>query len=254
MKRFVLSASLGMLALTIPLLSASNALANATCRISGGAEIQINDPGTCHFETGASCTSQCIPVNYTTTCSTICTESATTTCTNTCEDKCTTECTTTPATFSCKDHCSIDCHAGCMAGCDGDGCETQCSASCDVQCKQKCEEHPGSTDCTTQCQDCCSGSCTSQANISCDKSCVSMLTGGCTTRCGEERGGLFCDGQYIDIAEVTDCTFSISVTATGNVSTSCSAAPGNDSRFGVPAAALAIAGLGLFAARRRRRG
>jgi MYXO-CTERM domain-containing protein len=80
-----------------------------------------------------------------------------------------------------------------------------------------------------------------------------MLDGGCSTKCEETRGGLFCDDQYIDINAVTDCTFSISVTTTGSLSTSCAAAPGNDSRFGVPVAALAIAGLGLFAARRRRR-
>jgi MYXO-CTERM domain-containing protein len=255
MKRLVLSASLGTLALAIPLLSASDALANATatCRTSGGTVVQIHDPKSCHFETGASCTSQCTPVNYTTTCSTMCTEGATTTCTNTCEEKCTVDCTTMPATFSCEDHCSTDCHAGCMASCDSGDCETECSASCDTECKQKCEVHPGSTDCTTQCQDCCSGSCTVQANISCNESCVSKLDGGCTTKCKETRGGLFCDDQYIDVNAVTDCTFSIRATTTGSLSTSCAAAPGNDSRFGLPAAAFAIAGLGLFVARRRRR-
>jgi len=256
MKQISFGVALGTLALTASLLSASDALAGATatCKTSGGTVVSITDPSTCHFETGATCSSQCTPVNYTTTCSTMCTESASTTCTNTCETKCNTACTTMPATFTCKEQCSTDCHAGCMAGCNGSDCDTECSAGCDSQCTQKCQEHPGSTDCTTQCQDCCSGSCTVQANISCDETCVSMLTGGCTTKCSSTQGGLFCYGQFIDIDAVTDCTFSISImtTTTGSLSTTCAAAPGNDGRGAVPAALVAIAGLGLFAARRRR--
>jgi len=60
----------------------------------------------------------------------------------------------------------------------------------------------------------------------------------------------------IDIDAVTDCSFSLDlhVSTSGNLSTSCAAAPSNGSRGAVPAALAAIAALGLVAARRRRQG
>jgi MYXO-CTERM domain-containing protein len=84
---------------------------------------------------------------------------------------------------------------------------------------------------------------------------VSQLTGGCTTKCNGPNGGLFCDGQYIDIDAIDDCTFSLSLTTTttGSLSTNCAAAPAQGSRSGLPAALGALAGIGLFVARRRRR-
>ena len=253
----LLRVSLGTFALAASLLTAGDALAAvaATCTTSGGTVVSITDPGSCHFETGPTCTQQCTPENYTTTCSTQCTDTATKTCTNDCETTCNTACTTKPATFTCKDECTSNCQAGCMAGCSGGDCSADCSASCDAQCTESCKEHPGSTDCTTECQDCCGGSCTVQANVSCNQTCVSQLSGGCTTKCDGPNGGLFCDGQYIDIDTIDDCTFSLgfATTTTGSLSTTCSAAPGRDSRSGLPAALGALAGIGLFVSRRRRR-
>jgi MYXO-CTERM domain-containing protein len=87
----------------------------------------------------------------------------------------------------------------------------------------------------------------------CDQSCVSALTGGCTTKCAQPSGGLFCDNQYIDIAAVTDCTFTLTTTTKTTLSTSCAAAaPGTGSPAGFPAGLAAMAGLGLLIARRRR--
>jgi MYXO-CTERM domain-containing protein len=92
-----------------------------------------------------------------------------------------------------------------------------------------------------------------EANISCDVDCTTALTGGCNTQCSQPSGGLFCDNQYIDVGAVTDCSFSINVTTTGSLSTSCAvAAPGTGSPFGLPAGLAAVAGLGLLIARRRR--
>ncbi len=232
----VLLSSLGLVA---PLLAAGNALAaTTTCTTSNGTVVTIVDPSTCHFETSGGCTSQCVPASFTTTCSTMCTASAATTCTDTCDTKCNTACTTTPTTFTCKDYCSTDCNAGCMSDCTGDGCAADCSASCDSQCTEACMAHPGSTDCTTECADSCTGSCTVDANISCDQSCTSTLTGGCTTRCSQPNGSLFCDNQYIDVAAITDCTFSIGVTTTGNLGTSCAAPLRGRARRPAPAGAL----------------
>jgi MYXO-CTERM domain-containing protein len=252
MKRLLLNLGFGSLTLAATVFSASNAAASTTCKTSGGTVVTIVDPSTCHFVIGGGCTSQCTPVSFTTTCSAQCTASPVTTCTDTCQTKCSTACTTTPTTFTCKEQCSTDCQAGCMASCSGNGCSAQCSANCDTQCTESCKTHPGSTDCTTECGDCCSGSCTVQANISCDEACVTTLTGGCTTKCAQPSGSLFCDDQYIDIAAVTDCTFSLNVTATTSLDTKCAVSAPGSAPFGVPAGAALVAGLGLLVARRRR--
>lgn len=255
MKRIFSNISFGLLALAAPLLSASNARAAATCTTSQG-EVTINDTTSCHFETAGGCTAKCTPVNFTATCGGTCSASADATCTDTCTAKCTTACTTTPATFSCKNYCSTDCQAGCMGSCTGGNCAAECSASCDQQCTEKCTVHPGSTDCTTECADSCTGSCTVEANATCDVNCATMLTGGCTTKCSQPSGGLFCDGQFIDISDVSNCNFSFSVNAsgqlTGDVKAGCSMAPGPSAPFGLPVGLAAIAGFGLLVVRRRR--
>ena len=65
MKKPSFGVALGARALTVSTLSASNALAGATatCTTSGGTVVSITDPSTCHFETGATCTSACTPVS-----------------------------------------------------------------------------------------------------------------------------------------------------------------------------------------------
>src|SRR5258708_1597702 len=101
MKRMLFHTSLGALALAVPVLSSSNALAATTCTTKSGTVVTIQDPNTCHFETSVTCTEQCTPVSFTATCSAQCAGTAASTCTNTCETKCNTECTVRPATFTC---------------------------------------------------------------------------------------------------------------------------------------------------------
>lgn len=257
MNRLFLNVSLGALALAAPLLAASNAFASATCTTSKGV-VTITDTTSCHFETAGGCSSKCTPVSFTATCDGTCTATADGTCTSTCDTKCNTECTKQPDTFVCRDYCNVDCQAGCTSSCTGDKCSSQCQASCDSKCTEKCTVHPGATDCTTKCSDCCTGSCTVQANVKCDTDCTTSLTGGCTTKCSQPSGGLFCDGQYIDISSVSDCNFTFTVNASGTLtgnatSSGCSASPLNGTPFGLPAGLAAIAGLGLLVARRRRR-
>lgn len=255
MKRYFLTVPFASLAFAAPLLAASIAYADATCETDRGTVVTISDTSSCHFETSGGCTSQCTPVNFTATCGTECTKTATESCTNECKTTCETECTKQPDTFSCETYCNTDCEAGCMAECDGDSCAASCQAKCSTECTKECQVHPGATECTTKCSDCCKASCTVQENISCEVDCVSDLQGGCETKCEEANGGLFCDGQFISISDVADCSFEIkgSVNVDGDVdiSTSCSAAPGN-SPFNVGAGLAAIAGLGLLVARRRR--
>jgi MYXO-CTERM domain-containing protein len=93
-----------------------------------------------------------------------------------------------------------------------------------------------------------------EANIQCNLTCTSALTGGCTTKCSQPTGGLFCDGQFIDVSDITDCNFSLDVTATvsGDLKSGCSVAAGSSAPFGIPAGLSVVAGLGLLLARRRR--
>jgi hypothetical protein len=87
----------------------------------------------------------------------------------------------------------------------------------------------------------------------CDVSCVDTQQASCTTTCGTPNGGLFCDGQFIDIGAVTDCNFALSVSTTADVSTHCAVSRGAGSSFGAGSGLVAALALGLGAARRRRR-
>ena len=237
--------------------AASAASASATCKTSKG-DVTISDPTTCHFETAGGCSAKCTPLSFTATCDGNCSASADGNCTSSCETKCNTECTKQPDTFTCKGYCTVDCQAGCVSNCTGDTCSTQCQASCDTRCAEKCTTHEGATDCTTKCQDSCTGTCTVEANIGCDVECSSALTGGCTTKCSQPKGGLFCDGQYIDITDVSDCNFSFSVDASGQLTgdaklgCACSTTPGHSSPAENGAGLVGLFGVGLLVARRRR--
>jgi hypothetical protein len=85
----------------------------------------------------------------------------------------------------------------------------------------------------------------------CDVSCVSTQQANCTTTCGTPNGGLFCDGQFIDIGAIDDCNFEISVTATGNLNTHCAYAPPGDASSAAAAGLVALAAIGLVVGRRR---
>jgi hypothetical protein len=251
MNRTTLSFSLGLLALAAPTLSASNAFAATTCTTEDGTVVTISDPGSCKVEVSDSCTANCTADSFKTTCTTQCDVQPETTCTNSCETDCHTECTKEPDTFSCEDDCSTRCEAGCSANCSDDSCSTECHANCDTQCQQHCEVHPGATDCNTICQDCCTATCTVEATTKCDVTCSSKLEAGCTAKCDAPDGGLFCDGQFINVSKIEDCNFEITVTAHADVSTSCALNQGGSTRDGF--AVAAITGLGLLAAGLRRR-
>ncbi len=243
-----------VIALSAPLFITSSAFAEFTCKTSKG-DVTIHDTTTCHFETSGGCSAKCTPVSFTATCGGKCKASASGSCTETCNTKCKTECTKQPDTFVCKDYCSVDCKASCSGSCKGNNCSSQCTAGCDTKCQEKCTVQTGATDCDTKCNSSCDGSCTVEANIQCDVDCTTDLTGGCTTKCDKPQGGLFCDNQYIDVNDVSDCNFEFSVKGqvTGDVITKCSTAPGTPTPIGTPVGVAAIAGLGLVIARRRSR-
>ena len=133
----------------------------------------------------------------------------------------------------------------------------ECSASCDTKCTEKCSVHPGHRLHDEVRRTAAPAPAPSRRTSSATWTARARSPGGCTTKCSQPTGGLFCDGQYIDISAVTDCNFSFNVNAsgqlTGNATSSCAASPGPASPFGLPAGLAAVAGLALVVARRRRR-
>jgi hypothetical protein len=114
-----------------------------------------------------------------------------------------------------------------------------------------------------------------EINIKCHSGCTVMgELPKCTTACATSQGGLFCGGQYVDIAAAAqsclDYLQSKGVTASGSCSAStatgtssctasvgCSAAPSlgtAEDRWGVAGITGLMMGLGLAVSRRRRRG
>jgi hypothetical protein len=63
------------------------------------------------------------------------------------------------------------------------------------------------------CQAACQGSCQAQANLSCQFQCESSLyaqcettvQGGCNTACSQPSGAIFCDGNYVQAPDVSQC-------------------------------------------------
>jgi MYXO-CTERM domain-containing protein len=76
----------------------------------------------------------------------------------------------------------------------------------------------------------------------------------CATECSAPHGALFCNGQYIDVTAVSQCTFTISASGTVSASggVSCAVSPGTRSSHEGPVGLALVAGLGFLVARRRR--
>lgn len=257
MRRSFTQLALSAVVAATTIFSASTALASVICHDKAGREIVISDPSSCSFEVSGGCTVDCTPLKFAAECnaqcSGMCTASADVSCTGSCGGSCQAQCMANPGSFDCEASCNTNCQASCKAG------DTQatCQANCKTDCRGQCTAVPPSADCNAKCQGCCSGSCTAQANLDCDVmcsgSCEASLTGGCTGACSSPQGALFCDGQFIDISSVGDCEFEIKIEASANVKTSCAATPtGGSAPFSVGAVGLALAGVGLAAARRRR--
>jgi hypothetical protein len=250
MRSLALATLFGALALATPLLVTSDARADVG--VCGALS-----SSSCSFVTGGGCDTQCQPLNMTlncgATCSTSCTETPSTTCSTSCDTSCKLNCT--PGQTHCATFCESDCTESCASYCTDDTCQSECEGSCKGQCETACVQDP--PDCDTICKTSCDTSCQVKENlkcyVSCEDTCTTMLTGGCQTDCTQPYGALFCDGQYVQLDNYTDCAASFKVTAT--VDAKCSAAaPGvAGGPFGVASLAALAAGIGLIASRRRNR-
>jgi len=122
---------------------------------------------------------------------------------------------------------------------------------------------PPSASCETQCDASCSGSCDVEANVSCNLDCVAELQGGCNLDC-QSSGALFCDGQYVPVADYTECAAELEgqIYAQVNAAGSGSGSGQGSFSFGCSLGRLGsqggawgtlLVGLGLVALRRRSR-
>jgi len=198
-----------------------------------------------------------------------------------CEASCNLDCD--PGSFDCGIECSAGCEADCDASCSGDGnsgeCQASCSANCSASCSASCEATPPS--CEGGCQASCEGQCKAEASASCQIDCQAEgyidckaeLQGGCEISCEDPKGAVFCNGQWVNTADLDSCIdqiqsyFDIEVSgyaeaecsgnecsAEAGVEAGCSAAPGRaDLHIGFMMLGLATAGAALARRRRNRK-
>jgi MYXO-CTERM domain-containing protein len=156
-------------------------------------------------------------------CQSNCTASASTECTSGCTETCTNDCTARVAdkepadcmelcVGDCKDDCGSECGSGSHHACGG-CCSHNCDEKCEKQCKDKPPEVMTMEECMPTCTTACSGSCTAKATSMCQidcqtnvyNDCETEMVKTCETKCEDRGGAIFCDGQFLNSADVDDC-------------------------------------------------
>lgn len=285
--RNIRSIFLGALALLAPTLLPATAEAGG---LDACGDIFVAGEAECTLYVDEICTAKCEPLSFTAACAAElradcegdCSASASVECTGSCEADCQASCEVKPAEFNCVGACQADCSADCQGRCSADSnsaeCQASCKATCSASCDASCEVTPAEADCEAKCQASCSGSCEAQANVDCQIECQASgfaeceadLQGGCEAQCQRPDGALFCDGQFVDAANLDACIaalqalFAIRVEvyadgsaecngntcyAEGEVGCSCDAGGPGDLPL---AAALGLLGLGALRRRRPR--
>jgi hypothetical protein len=252
MRRSFTQLLIGAFVAAVPLFASTAAYAAATCTTPDGT-IVIDDPTSCEFVVSGGCSAQCTPVNFTLSCSGQCDVDASVDCTGSCQTDCESSCT--PGSIDCEGDCETDCSGNCESECSSDSgdtdCVTNCQGTCHTDCQESCTVNP--PDCQTACQSECQGSCKGQAQVDCNVGCVSNLTGGCTANCSAPSGAFFCDGQFVDVTDISQCSFTLDLNVSGAASASCAASPTlGGGPLDLSAIGVAVAGVGIVAARRRK--
>jgi hypothetical protein len=188
--------------------------------LSADSKCEYREKEQCMTEcTTATVETACVAQIYT-TCQNQCTTTASASCESSCSQGCTTECQTevaTPQPPSCMELCASDCEHTCQDGGKGErgGC---CSHTCNAHCEDKCKNSPAATtkpeECTTTCMNACSGSCTAQVNVQCQldcqtntyTQCQTELVQTCETKCMDDGGAIFCDGQFVNASNANSCS------------------------------------------------
>jgi hypothetical protein len=186
--------------------------------LQGDAKCEYREKEQCMTTcTTESVETACVAKLYT-TCQNQCTTTASTSCESTCSQGCMTDCqasVTTPEPPTCMELCAADCDKTCSDGGRGPrgGC---CSHTCNARCEDKCKDAPPvmkPEECTTTCSNACSGSCTAQVNVQCQldcqtttyNECQTELVETCQTKCEDDGGAIFCDGQFVNASNAKSC-------------------------------------------------
>jgi hypothetical protein len=209
-------------AVTFSGLSAAN-VAQAALESCGG--VFVEGGASCRFvpahedcETQCQVTSveqSCAATLYT-QCEPSCTATASTVCTETCSPVCTELCVTVPLETSngmCRSDCAHDCNAKCATAANTGQCHAACSHTCNANCENHCRDDDSEEVCETKCGKVCTGSCSAQANTTCQidcqttsfQSCETSVVETCRTDCRDKGGAIFCDGQFLNAANLQDC-------------------------------------------------
>jgi hypothetical protein len=202
---------------------ASSTPAEANFDACGG--IFVAGDAKCEYREKEQCMTQCTSETVQTACAaklyvsceTECTASASTTCETSCSAGCTTTCTEQAPTKeppNCMGLCTSDCKKTCARQGPRGAC---CSHTCNKRCEDKCDgsEEPAvmPAECTQTCSNACSGSCTAQANVTCQENCQTEVytecetetIETCETKCMDEGGAIFCDGQFVNAKSSRSC-------------------------------------------------
>ena len=201
----------------------TGATAQANFDACGG--IFLSGDADCEYREKESCMTECTSETVQTACAAKlyvsceqeCTASATTTCETSCSSGCTTTCTEQAPSKeppNCMGLCVSDCKKTCARqGPRGACCSHNCNKRCEDKCKADEEPVAMPAQCTETCSNACSGSCTAQVNYTCHESCQTEVytecetetIETCETKCMDEGGAIFCDGQFVNAKNSRSC-------------------------------------------------
>ena len=250
----------GALALAAPLFVANQAQAGVCGWLADG---QVS----CELDVTGGCEANCTPVHFEAQCGFDCEASCNVTADVDCEASCETDCQAhcTPGEIDCQADCETQCVGECDTYCEAHpgeaNCVTTCKGNCGTTCSGHCSVKPAT--CEASCHSSCQGSCSAHVDASCQADChggcSAKLTGGCKADCQAPQGALFCDGQYVTVDNIDDCSAFVEVDATcsGNkctaTCTACSTAQAANSPLDLAAVGAMALGCAVMVTRRRRR-
>ncbi len=260
----VLRLSYSLVVVAVIALTAPNAHAVAV-EACGNFDFDLSSGLNCQIQVEGGCTASCTPLKFEAACTGGCSLTADSMCTDSCGAQCVSTCN--PALLDCFAGCHSECDAPTQAICEENGtrddCEEMAVAQCDIHCNESCAVPPNN--CQEHCTRCCTGSCTTRVNFDCNLDCFASVEGGCEAACTEPNGGLFCNGQYVNAAEVEACIIALAsegvevdISARGTVTCDLSGCTGDGSTgcsftaAGGGGVGFALLGLMFFYWRRRR--
>jgi hypothetical protein len=206
--------------------------AHAELDTCGG--IFVSGDADCGYRPKEECMTECMTVaveescvaEVYNSCETSCTTTASTECESSCTTSCVNDCTTTTTTTNppscmdlCLDNCDEDGGGACGSATHKGPCGRCAKHNCQKRCEAKCGDDPEPakvttvTECMPTCSNACMASCTAKVNTQCQvdcqektyTSCEQKMVQRCETECKDKGGAIFCDGQFVNAADVHDC-------------------------------------------------